>query len=315
VSPTADGYAQVRQLAAAVSNWGRWGDDDEVGTLNLIDEAAVINGSRSVIDGTAYVLGLPFGPGGPQIGRYGRFNPVHVMSRVGIAEPDDGATFRWSDDLLILPLQAGTQWDALAHCHYDGRLYNDRRAADVLSSRGAAHAGIDHQARRPYATRGVLLDVARHLEVEQLSSGQHIPLEVLLSVVERQRSEVMPGDAILIRTGFIRSLVMSQDRQAYMGGPSPGIGVDCVSWLHSANVSMIACDTRALEVLPTVDGAAMPVHALLLRDMGMPIGEMFCLEDLGEACAARRRWTFQLVAQPLAVEGGIGSPVNPVAIL
>jgi kynurenine formamidase len=309
-----DPFSAVRTLANRVSNWGRWGDDDQVGTLNLIDAAAVRRGLNSARDGRAITLGLPFGASGPQTGEHGRFNPLHYMSRVGIAEPDDMPVYRWSDDILVMPLQASTQWDAFAHGHYDGLLYNNNRAVDVLSSRGASRVGIDKQAARAYATRGVLLDVAAQLKLERLQPGQHIPLEVMQETLRAQGGNIEPGDALLIRTGFIKTFTEDNDRATYMSA-TPGIGIDSVRWLAELGVSMVASDTMMLEVMPWLDGTIMPVHALLLRDMGTPIGEIFYLEELAQLCIERGDWAFQFVAQPLAVEGGVGSPVNPVAIL
>src|SRR5579885_3049658 len=149
----------LRELAARVSNWGRWGADDERGTVNFITPEVVRRGAQCVRRGQVFSLGLPLGADGPQIGTGGRFNPIHLMSAIGAGIPHDPEGFRYNDDVVTMPLQCATQWDGLAHVYYGEKLYNGFPASTVTAA-GAARNAIDKLAAG-IVSRGVLLDVAR----------------------------------------------------------------------------------------------------------------------------------------------------------
>src|SRR5947207_1948816 len=163
---------RVREIARRVSNWGRWGADDERGTVNFITPDVVCRAAACVRRGTVFSLGLLFGADGPQIGQGGRTNPVHTVTaidgRLG-ADPDGP---RYADDAVSMPLQCATQWDSLAHVYYDGRLYNGVPAS-TLGAAGATRNAIDKLARG-IVSRGVLLDLARARGVERLRAGDVI---------------------------------------------------------------------------------------------------------------------------------------------
>jgi kynurenine formamidase len=308
-------YDEVRRLGKELSNWGRWGADDELGTLNLIDAAAVRRGAAAVRDGVAVSLALELGHGGPHTNElYGRFNPQHYMTAIGQAVPVS-PTFHFSDDIVTMPLNAATQWDSLAHVYYDGQLYNGFPAHTLNAEVGATRAGIDRQAACGFATRGVLLDVARARGVDRLGPGEAIGADELDSIAVEAGVIVEPGDIVLVRTGFIRTFTVDGDRRAY-NGSAPGPGMSILAWLHAHDVAAVATDTMAFEVGPSEDGATIcPVHLVAIRDLGMPLGEMFDLERLSVECDRAGRWQFQLVAPPLPFTGGISSPLNPIAIL
>ncbi len=307
-------YDEVRQLGRELSNWGRWGPEDECGTLNLINDDAIRRGMACVRSGKTFSLGLPLGATGPQTGTIpGRFNPQHYMVAIGQGWGDEPG-FHYSDDVLSLPLQAATQWDSLAHVHYDDHLFNGRLASEVVTVFGAAANGIDKQAERPYITRGVLLDIARHHGVDRLPPSTLITAHDLESVSRVQGVTFAPGDILLLRTGHINVFLVDGDRETY-NFRCPGIGIDSLRWLRERDFAAVASDTPNVEVLPGEDPRVLsPVHLVALRDMGMPLGEMFVLEDLAADCAADGHWDFLLVAQPLKVTSGIGSPVNPIAV-
>jgi hypothetical protein len=178
--------ATVRRLAERCSNWGRWGADDQLGTLNHIRPEDVVAAAALVRSGRTFSLAIPVDEQGPQTGGFGRFNPIHLMIRDGNAAVTGtvvrdfyGGRDRWirgTDDLLILPLQSGTQWDALAHIVFDGRIYNGYDATSV-GSRGAIVDDIA-VARDRIVGRGVLLDVARARGVPWLEPGDQIHAEV-----------------------------------------------------------------------------------------------------------------------------------------
>ncbi|MEU6172377.1 cyclase family protein [Streptantibioticus parmotrematis] len=314
----------VRELAAAHSNWGRWGADDELGTLNLADARAVGRGAASVLDGRVFSLALPLGQDSPQNGTLGRFNPVHLMLRDGgdvvtgamVDDFYDGRDrhMRGTDGLVILPLQAGTHWDALSHVMFEGRMYNDRPAAEV-SSRGARRNAISRAAAH-VVTRGVLLDLPRHLnDGRPLAPGHAVGADELRSCVRAQGCEVEEGDALLIRTGHLQRYRSAGAWSDYVAGPAPGLGLDSAHWLAERGVAAVAVDTWAAEVLPNETPAVMqPLHIVLVWSMGLLLGEMFALDELAEDCARDGRYTFLFSAPPLPFDGGVASPVNPVAV-
>ena len=264
--------------------------------------------------GKAFSLGVEFGAGGPQSGTVvGRFNPEHTMTAIAQPFPEPGG-FCFSDDVIRMPLQCATQRDSLAHAHYDGLLYNGYPAVEALSEAGASRNGIDKQAPGGVMSRGVLLDIARLHGVARLAPGTAIRPADLDAACARQRVDLLPGDILLFRTGHITTWLDDGDRETYLW-QGPGLGIDCIEWLHARDVAAVCADNTAVEVMPCEDPAvSYPVHCLALRDMGMPLGEIFFLEDLAADCAADGVWDFLLAAPPLAVTAGLGSPVNPLAV-
>ncbi len=302
----------LREIARTVSNWGRWGAEDERGTVNFITPEVVRRAAACVKRGAVFSLGLSFGAEGPQIGQGGRINPVHLMTategRLG-ADPDGP---RYSDDVIVMPLQCATQWDSLAHVHYGGQLYNGFPAA-TLTPAGAGRNGID-KLGPGVVSRGVLLDVARALGVERVGPGQAITPADLEAAERAQGVRVGTGDVLLVRTGHLRVFSVDGDRVGYMR-QMPGLGIACVPWLHAREVAAVASDTSAVEVIPFEDPAVLlPVHQLCIRDMGLTLGEMFDLEALAADCVRDGVWEFLFSAPPLKVTGAVGSPLNPLAV-
>lgn len=304
---------RVAAIAARVRNWGRWGPEDELGTVNLVTPAVVRAAAACARSGKVFSLALPLGSDGPQIGQGGRVNPLHLMTALGQPMSADPEGLRYADDFIMMPLQCATQWDALAHVHAGGQLYNGFSAATITAA-GAARNGIDKLARRGLVSRGVLLDIARLHGLDRLEPGRVIGPEDLEAAERAQGVRVGTGDALLVRTGHLQVFTRERDAVGYMKA-MPGLGVACVEWLHAREVAAVAADTNMVEVWPPEDPAVMlPVHLLCLREMGMPLGEMFDLEALAADCAADGQWTFLFSAPPLPVTGGVGSPVNPLAV-
>jgi len=304
---------QVRTLGKQLSNWGRWGAEDERGTLNFITPEVVKRAAGLVRRGQVFSLGLSFGADGPQIGQGGRVNPLHLMTAVDQRLPGeypDG--FRYADDVMVLPLQCATQWDSLAHVHYDGQLYNGFPAATTTSA-GAARNGID-KVGPGIASRGVLLDMARAAGVARLQPGTAVQPADLEAAARAQGVRVERGDVLLVRTGHLSVFKSDGDRVGYMRR-MPGLGMACAAWLHAREVAAVASDTNSVEVIPFEDPTIpLPFHLLCLRDLGLTLGEMFDLDALADDCAADGVWEFFFSAPPLKITGGIGSPLNPLAI-
>ncbi len=306
---------RVREIAAKVSNWGRWGAQDERGTLNLITPEVVRRAAASVRRGDVFSLGLSLGADGPQSGTViGRFNPQHYMTAIGTLIGEDPRGFCYSDDVLTLPLQCSTQWDSLAHVHYDGKLYNGYPVSDHLGVGGATRNGIDKLAEGGILSRGVLVDLARHRGVDRLAPGTAIRPSELDDALAAQGSSLLPGDILVLRTGHLSVFTKDGDRETYLW-QGPGLGIDAAEWIHAHDLAAVCSDTTAVEVMPCEDPSLLyPLHLLAIRDMGMTFGEMFQLDALAEDCAADGCWEFLLTAPPLKVSGGIGSPVNPLAV-
>jgi kynurenine formamidase len=299
-----------RELGKSLSNWGRWGADDQRGTINLIGADEVRAAAALVKKGKIFDLGIPLDEHGPQDGRE-RFNPVRLMSVIGGAE-SIGGSIRYNDDCVFMSLQAGTQWDALSHVYYDDRYYNDV-PKEAVDAKGAHRLGIETQGNG-IVGRGILVDIARQQGLDWLGAGAAIGPELLEQVIQEQGVAIREGDILLIRTGWRRKYLEDHDGKAFLGS-EPGIALNCCAWLKERGVAAIASDNWALEVIPSeVPGEAFPLHMLLIRDMGMTIGEMFDLEDLALGCSQDQIYEFYLCAPVLKFTNGVGTPINPLAI-
>ncbi|MBQ1089017.1 cyclase family protein [Streptomyces sp. B93] len=300
------------EIAGRVNNWGRWGADDERGTLNLITDAVVREAAAEVRTGRRVPLALPLEQDGVQTGMIpGRVNPLHTMVQIN-QELFGPGTVACSDDAVTMGLQAATHWDALTHVSHSGRLYNGRPADSVTAHGGAGFGGIDKAG--PVVSRGVLLDVARARGVERLDGGHAVTPEDLEAAEEFAGVRVRAGDIVLVRTGQVRVL-LAGDRQGY-GFPSPGLSVRTPEWFHARDVAAVANDTLTFEIFPPeIEDLWLGVHALDLVEMGMLQGQNWNLEELSTACGETGRHTFLLSAMPEPFTGATGTPVAPVAVL
>jgi kynurenine formamidase len=301
-----------REIGRRVSNWGRWGSEDEKGTTNYITPERIVAAAQLIKTGKVFDLGIPFDANGPQPGIGGRINPVHIMTETGEDQHQFPGAFHYADDYVYMPLQAASQWDALAHVFYDDRLYNGFAASEV-TIHGARRCSIDKQSRG-IAGRGVLLDVARSRGVEWMQSNDLITPDELDAIASSQGVEIRSGDVLLLRTGWRRKFVVEKDPHGIYGG-EPGIGLDCCDWLAQHEVAVVGCDNVAVEVSQSEsEGEVLPVHMVLLRDMGMTLGEFLDFEDLAADCAEDGVYDFFFAGPPIKFTGAVGSPINPLAI-
>ncbi len=306
--------APFAQVAERVRNWGRWGPDDQIGTLNLIDSAARQRAAAAVRSGKAFALGLPLSEAeGIQMGFIeGRVNPSRSMIQVNLPLSPDPDWICSSEDVVTLALQCATHWDALAHCSYGGKLYNGYPASSVTEE-GAGRCGI--HLLTTVVSRGILLEVARALGVERLEPGHPISPDELTEAAALAGVTPAAGDIVLVRTGQMAHLrPPDRDLVAYTW-PSPGLTIETAEWFHHHDIAAVATDTLVFEVYPCqYDDIYLPVHLLHLVEMGMTQGQNWVLDQLAADCAADGQYTFLLDATPLPFTNGLGSPLNPVAL-
>ncbi|MEU6374455.1 cyclase family protein [Streptomyces sp. NPDC046909] len=304
--------AEFHEIAKRVNNWGRWGADDEIGTLNLITDEVVREAAAEIRTGRRVPLSLPLKEDGVQTGVIpGRVNPLHTMVQIN-QEIFGPGTVACSDDAVTMGLQAATHWDALTHVSHSGVLYNGRPAGSITPHGGAEFSGIDKA--RHIVSRGVLLDVARARGTSRLGGSYAVTPEDLEAAEALAGTRVRAGDIVLVRTGQIQ-VYLGGDKHAY-GFPSPGLSIRTPEWFHARDVAAVANDTLTFEIFPPeVEDLWLPVHALDLVEMGMLQGQNWNLEELSTACGEEGRYTFLLSAMPEPFVGGTGTPVAPVAVL
>ncbi len=313
--------AELEQAAGKYRNWGKWGPDDQLGTLNYITPAKIVEAAQLVKQGKSISLALDYNSDGPQTGGIGRFNPIHQMIATGTDalagkqlfgnDPLPGG-LGYADDTVSMPLQCGSQWDALSHIFDRGTMWNNR-SADLVTSAGAQACGIQEM-RDKIVSRGVLLDIARFKGVDNLEPGYAITEDDLVSCAREEGVDVGTGDIVIVRTGQM-GYCLKNGWGTYAGGDAPGLSFQTADWLHRTEIAAIATDTWGVEVRPNeLAGTFQPLHIVMIPNMGLLVGEILNLEPLGEDCAADGVYEFLFVGPPLPITGAVGSPINPQAI-
>ena len=307
----------LRETAEKCKNWGRWGPDDEIGTLNFISPEDIVKAAQLIRRGKVFSLGLDFDNKGPQSGLWGnRFNPIHTMTATGtdaVAGNQDEGKLRYADDMISLPLQCGTQWDALGHIFYDDKMWNGYDAR-LVDSNGAQKNAIDKIKDRAVG-RGVLLDVAKHVGVESLDEGMAITNDDLNETAESQGVEIKRGDFVIVRTGMMGKCLRAENWGGYAGGDAPGLAFETAEWIHEKEIAAICTDTWGCEVRPNeTTEAQQPWHWVVIPMIGITMGEIFVVDDLADDCTADGVYEFFFCAPPLPITAGCGSPLNPIAI-
>jgi kynurenine formamidase len=292
----------IDKMMVSLSNWGRWGKQDEIGAMNLVTAQKRKQAATLVREGTS--ISLAQNVIKVQIGASPPFE--HKMIQTG-QTPNSEA----SADSFAVKYHGYTQThlDALCHIFYKGRMYNGFSQQEV-SAKGAAKLSVIN-IKSGIFTKGVLMDLPKLWGVKYLSDARSIYPEDLEAWEKNARIKIESGDAVLIRTG--RWARQSTEGEWNIGQNSAGLHASCLPWLKKRDVAILGSDL-ALDVMPSgIKGVQMPVHLVALVAMGIPILDNCNLEALSQAASDRRRWEFLLTAAPLAVEGGTGSPINPVA--
>ena len=307
----------IHAAAGRLTNWGRWGPEDEAGTLNNVSAQDIINAARLIRKGKSFSLALNFDNQGPQSGLWGnRFNPIHTMLATGVdaaAGRQEAIGIRYADDMVTMPLQCGTQWDALGHIFFGEKMWNGYDAK-LVDCNGAQKNGIE-KVKDKMVGRGVLLDVARAKGVESLEDGYGISNAELDQCAAAQGVEIRKGDFVIVRTGHMERCLKSGQWGGYAGGDSPGLRFETADWIRRKDIAAICADTWGCEVRPNESTeASQPWHWVVIPMIGISMGEIFYLKDLAEDCAQDRVYEFFFCAPPLPITKAVGSPVNPIAI-
>lgn len=314
------------------SAWGLWGPEDQIGTLNLLNDERTKAAIAEVRSGRVFNLNLPIDePWRPPGSRRG--NPKHYIQWVGMTEPalegkDDltveGAHGR-DDYIAPLWLQGSSQWDGLAHMrNAEYGNYNGVLDSDIHGGEGAK-LGMDQWADRCVVGRGVLVDVARYCAHAgrpfDPASNYGITVDDLKETLEYQETVIKPGDIMVLHTGWMNNYRNADEeyrRNAYTpkGLRTPGLapGEDMLEYLWDLHLAGAAADNTSLEQVPQESEPQFELHFTLLPLWGMAVGESWSVHSLAEDCASDRQYSFLLVSVPLNVRGGLGSPANAVAI-
>lgn len=304
------------------SNWGKWGADDEVGSLNYLTASEVMRGLASVRDGSLFTLQVPIGspdiddPVWPartpavrtQVMDEGFFTRGEVSD-----PPPDG--HHWADDKIEMFLQGATQYDALAHLWYDGQVWNGYSADSTVG--GLSKASVLAIGERGVVGHGVLIDMARHRGKDVLDRGEGFSHDDLLAAAEAQGVTIGKRDILLIRTGWIGSYFRRDRDEFYADWNEPGLvySRELVEWFQEMEIPNLVTDTMANERSRDPEtGIELPLHCALMRNLGVTMTEICWLDDLAAACAADGRWDFLYTAAPLKIVGASGAPVNPIVI-
>lgn len=301
--PKAD-KALVDRWMKELSNWGRWGKEDQLGTVNLITPAKRKQAIALVRDGVSVSLSRDTEK------EKAEDNPkpfAQEMNSTG-ANPA-GGQFSVDTYSVLYHGYAHTHMDSLCHMFYDGKMYNGYSQMEVGED-GAKKLAVN-SFKNGILSRGVLLDIARLKKVEYLEPGTPIYPEDLEAWEKESKTRVTAGDVVFLRTGrWARRAAKGPWNIAIR---SAGFHALCIPWLHKRDVAMVGSDAGS-DVMPSgVEGVRQPIHQLLLVALGTPIFDNCDLEAVGAEAAARKRWEFLLTAAPISVKGGTGSPLNPIA--
>ena len=304
------------------SNWGKWGPDDEVGSLNYLTRDQVLRGIGAVVSGETFTLQVPIGSPDAEA------DPVwpNRTSAVRTATMDEGFFARgeapepggghhYADDKIDMFLQGSTQYDALGHVWFDGKIYNGYDAETTIGS--LKKASVYPLAERGVVGHGVLIDMARHRGKDSLDRAETFTHEDLIEAAAAQGVTIEPRDILVIRTGWLGRFYRVPLEEFYRDYSEPGLTYtpDLVKWFQRMEIPNLVCDLMANEAsyYPGTD-IEIPLHSALMRNLGVVFTETAWLDDLAAACAEDSRWTFLYAAAPLKVVGASGSPVNPIAV-
>lgn len=297
--------ADIERWMTELSNWGRWGEDDQAGTINTITPANRVRAAALVKDGVSVSMALDADLPDPENSER-RSTWEHTMRRTGA-----GVTSGYAVDSFSVSFHGNntTHLDALSHYIYQGKIYNGF-PGDSITEWGATkndvlpfHNGI--------ITRGILVDVPLLKGVPYLGDDEAIFPEDLEAWETKTRITIGSGDAVFIRTGRWRRV--AEQGPLNLNRQTPGLYASCAKWLRERNIALLGSDV-VQDVRPSrVEGVNQPIHQLFLVAVGTPLIDNCDLEALSQAAAERQRWEFLFTITPLRVPGATGAPLNPIA--
>ncbi|WHU46156.1 cyclase family protein [Gordonia sp. L191] len=307
-------------LDNAPTNWGKWGPDDEVGSLNYLTAEQVIAGASLIKKGALFTLQRLIGdPKGDPVwpGRSPATREM-ILDESHWDDGGDGPAFpgglHYADDKINAFLQGSTQYDALGHVWYGGKIWNGFDARTTIG--GLDKASVEPIAERGVAGRAVLLDMARHRGVDHLGPRETYDHTDLEKCAQAQGIEIKPRDILIIRTNHLE-LFFQQGDKFYDDFCEPGLvySPELVEWFHAKEIPNLVTDTIANEITTDPNnGVALVLHNALMRNLGIAFTEICDLEKLAADCADDGVYEFFYVAAPLKIHNATGSPVNPVVI-
>jgi len=283
------------------SNAGRWGRDDELGTLNYITPQKRVAAAALVKTGEVVSVARDLST------RQSKTNMqpvVHVMMFSDAGSPSCGDYFTIAPHGMVV-----THMDALCHFSWNDQLYNGRRRSESVTSAGAKWGSIYAQ-RQGIFTRGVLLDVAAARGVKWYQPDEYVTVADFEAAEKRQGLRVESGDAIFVRTGMERMEAELGEQDIY---PRAGLHAECCEWMHQRQASVYGGD--CIEKLPyPSESFTSAMHMIVLASMGLPILDWPSLTTLAQTCERLRRWDYLLTTAPLRLPGGTSSPINPLCV-
>ena len=305
---------EFKRIFESVKNWGRWGPDDQLGTLNLITPARVRAAAALVKSGRRVSMEIPIntiaGPDNPN-------QAIHMVTQGHDIDVGSGG-LRFGLDFLGMAAHGDchTHIDALNHISYHGQTYNGKLALEVLTTMGGTSLGIDEVAGSGGVVgRGVLLDLPRFRGVKWLEPGEAVRRVELEACERAQGVHLGEGDIFVYRTGHHRRrLELGPWDNGLDGEGKAGLHIDTIPWMQERGIAAFLPDGDGEAVPSCVDGMAYPIHALQIVSMGMCTADSLQFEDLAKACQEEGRFEFMVVGLPLRLLGGTGSPWNPIAI-
>jgi kynurenine formamidase len=301
-------------------NWGRWGDDDEIGCLNYLTPGEVLKAVKEIRSGKVFTLGIPMGnPKGDPVWP-GRSGATRLMTQdrshyaAGKKQPLNGG-LEYADDYITAFLQGSSQYDALGHTWYGNQIYNSYSADTTIG--GMAKCGVDKLAARGIVGRGVLIDMARHRGKDSLEAGETFGATDLEAAAAAQGTTIEQHDNLLIRTGWLNVFYTKGADAFYEKFVEPGLtfSPELVRWFHEKEIVSLSTDTIANEVTAEPEtGIVLPLHAALMRNLGVLFSEILWFEELANDCAEDSQWSFLYAGAPIHVVEATGAPVNPIVI-
>jgi kynurenine formamidase len=297
---------EVIALFNKISNWGRWGKDDERGALNFITSEKRAAAARLVQSGEVVSMALPLATT-PAVD-----NPTPVTHLIVQAGHDAGPRSYSADFFAVFPHgHAITHLDALCHVFWEGKMYNGFDATEV-GSHGARKCAID-VAKDGVVSRGVLLDIPKIKKIEWMEPGERIFPEDLEAAEKDHGVHVEEGDVLMIRTGRARRRKIKGAWDSRRDG-LPGLDASCLSWLHERRIAVLGSDSTSDVVPSGYDLLSRPIHVGTLPIMGVHLIDNADLDSVAASAGRLGRYEFQFTMAPLILRRGTASPVNPLAL-